>query len=110
MYPSDYGYATDFTKCTENLYGYYEEACKGNDWLYNSANQWLLTPYSEAPFGAFLISLYGYASPDYNGDGEVNDRDFRENHIGVRPALYLSPEAVIESGDGSQSNPYKLGA
>ena len=111
-YPSDYGYATDFNKCTQNLYKYNSSsssyACRTNDWMYpiitnsSSNNGWLLTPYSGSSGYAWDVVSSGYV---YHGS------DFVWSAYGVAPVLYLSSEQVIESGDGgdgSSSNPYQL--
>ena len=111
-YPSDYGYATDFNKCTQDLYNYDSSsssyACRSNDWMYpiitnsSSNNGWLLTPYSVGASLAWAVSSSGFLNY-YAGDGVYGA-------VGVAPVLYLSSEQVIESGgDGSISNPYKLG-
>ena len=103
MYPSDYGYATDFTKCSQNLYNYYSStnsyACVSNDWLYNSATQWLLTPDSSDASSAWYVDSYG---------------DVYRNSVStvkvVRPVLNLNSELVIESGSGTESDPYRISA
>ena len=104
MYPSDYGYATDFTKCSQNLYNYDSStdsyACRTNDWLYNSANQWLLTPYSSNSYSAWNV----YSS------SRVHYGSFVCNANGVRPVLYLNSELEIDSGIGTSTNPYRLSA
>ena len=113
-YPSDYGYATDFNKCSQNLLKYDNGtdsyACRSNDWMYpiitNSGNSigWLLTPIS----GYASYAWYVYSS------GYVNSYAFSTNvynAYGVAPVLYLSSKQVIEprdGGDGSISNPYQL--
>ena len=108
-YESDYGYATDFNKCTQNLYNYESSTnsygCKNNDWMYpiitnsGASNGWLLTPRSGSAYNAWAVFLSGCV--DSSGSTSYAD--------GVTPVLYLSSEQVIESGDGSNSNPYKLG-
>ena len=114
-YPSDYGYATDFNKCTQNLFNYNSSnnsyGCKNNDWMYpiitNSGASfgWLLTPFSGIASTAWDVYSSGYV---YDGDTGRYVYDAG----GVAPVLYLSSKQVIESGDGgdgSISNPYKLG-
>ena len=103
-YPSDYGYATDFNKCMENLYNYdYESStnsygCKNNDWMYPIISSgWLLTP----RYG--YISNAGYVYPSGNVSSYSTYVDY-----GVAPVLYLSSEQVIEPGYGTSSNPYQL--
>ena len=107
-YPSDYGYATDFNKCSQNLYNYDSStdsyACRTNDWMYpiitNSGKNgvWLLTPDSSDANDAFVV----YSA------GHVNYGTFVYNAFGVAPVLYLGSDQDIVSGDGSQSNPYQL--
>ena len=102
MYPSDYGYATDFTKCTNDPYNYDSStdsyACRTNDWLFNSAGQWLLTPNSSNASNAWIVGSSGF----------VNLGNYVSHASWVRPVLYLNSEATIESGDGSSSLPYRL--
>ena len=100
MYPSDYGYAADLSKCTQNLYNYNNSTCKSNDWLFNSTNQWTLTPYSSAADGVFLV----YSSSYVSNYGTVYLT------FGVRPVLYLASDLAMESGDGTSGSPYKLSA
>ena len=102
MYPSDYGYATDFSKCSKTMSDYSSSddpyACRTNDWLYNSAFQWSLTPNSSnANFAWYLHSA-----------GIVNAGNRVYVASGVRPVLYLNSVLAIESGDGSSSTPYRL--
>ena len=112
-YPSDYGYATDFNKCTQDLYNYESSTnsygCKNNDWMYpiitnsSSNDGWLLTPNSGYASIAWSVDSSGYVN-SYGAGRDVSRAG------GVAPVLYLSSEQVIESGgDGSISNPYKLG-
>ncbi len=105
-YPSDYGYATDLSKCSQTLYNYNSStdsyACRSNDWMYsifktNSYN-WLLTPLSGDAYNAFILSSAGYV----NGGGNV------AGDHGVAPVLYLGSDQDIVAGDGSQSKPYQL--
>ena len=101
-YPSDYGYATDLSKCSQTLYNY--DACRSNDWMHsilktNSLN-WLLTPYSGNADCAFGVYSAGFV----NNGGSVY------GVYGVAPVLYLGSNQDIVLGDGSQSNPYQLAA
>ena len=105
-YPSDYGYATDLSKCSQTLYNYNSStdsyACRSNDWMYsifktNSYN-WLLTPLSGDAYNAFILSSAGYVNCGGNVAGDH----------GVAPVLYLGSDQDIVAGDGSQSKPYQL--
>ena len=109
MYPSDYGYATsggastNREKCLEKeLYGWSSSSfsdCKNNDWIFNGAYQWTLTPYSRD--SRFVFSV--------NWTGNVYDRDAR-NSGGIRPSVYLTSNVNISGGDGTMNNPYTLKA
>ena len=100
-YPSDYGYATDLSKCSQTLYNYNNSTCKSNDWMYsivktNSSN-WLLAPDSSRARYAFAV----------DSAGSVFTTSVRYAYW-VAPVLYLGSDQDIVSGDGSQSNPYQL--
>ena len=107
-YPSDYGYATDLSKCSQKLYNYDSStdsyACRSNDWMYsiitNSGRnpEWLLTSISDTAGIAFYVTSTGFVS---HGNSVCNAR-------GVAPVLYLGSNQDIVAGDGSQSNPYQL--
>ena len=106
-YPSDYGYATDLSKCSQTLFNYNSGtdsyACRSNDWMYSIITNsgindgWLLTPYSGNAYMAFGVDSTGYV----NGYGVYTA-------FMVAPVLYLGSDQDIVSGDGSQSNPYQL--
>ncbi len=105
-YPSDYGYATDLSKCSQVLYNYASStdsyACRSNDWMYPilGTSNWgrLLTPVSDYADVAFDVNSMSY----------VNSGHRVCNAYGVAPVLYLGSDQDIVSGDGLQSNPYKL--
>ena len=106
-YPSDYGFATDLSKCSQTLFNYNSGtdsyACRSNDWMYSIITNsgindgWLLTPYSGYAYMAFGVDSTG----DVNGYGVYTA-------FMVAPVLYLGSDQDIVSGDGSQSNPYQL--
>ena len=100
-YPSDYGYAADLSQCSQTLYNYDNSTCKSNDWMFNSAVQWLLTPYSGGSYSVWYVRSSGYV---------VNLNLQAYNERGVRPVLYLGSELEIKAGDGSSSTPYQLSA
>ncbi len=107
-YPSDYGFATDLSKCSQTLSNYYSStdsyACRSNDWMYSifktNTFNWLLTPLSGIARNAFNVYSAGY----------VNKNTSVYGANGVAPVLYLGSDQDIVAGDGSQSNPYQLKA
>ena len=108
MYPSDYGYATsggsttDRATCLNKSIGSWSNSsvndCKNNDWLFRYY-QWTLSPSVSSSYASTVITVCkaGYVSA-YNAFS-AND---------VRPVVYLLPSVVIQSGDGSSSNPFIL--
>ena len=100
MYLSDYGYAADLSKCTKQLGSYNDSTCKSNDWLFNSASQWTLTPDSGCSYAAWSVT----------SAGNLNIYTASSTYIGARPVLSLASDLAIESGEGTLSNPYKLSA
>ncbi len=99
MYPSDYGYGTDLTKCSKDIYNYDTvSACKTNNWLLKSDFQWVITPNSSRAYLAWYV----------NSSGFINDNSVC-NTPGVRPVLYLNSELGIESGhEGTSTDPYRI--
>ena len=71
--------------------------CKNENWLFNSANQWNLSPDSSSVYGAFNVNL----------GGDVGVTGARSTY-GVRPALFLKSDVIILSGTGTSDNPYIL--
>ena len=98
MYPSDYGYASTGTACRSNLFKCDDANSKANNWLFNSAYQWTLSPTSGLANAVFIVDSGGIVSGYYAG-----------NPHGVRPALFLKSDVVIAGGTGeSIENAYTL--
>ena len=109
-YPSDYGYATDFNKCSTNLTSYNSStssyACRTNDWMYPIITDsgtnwgWTLTPHSGN--AAFVLIVYS--------DGSISsDYRYASKNNNVLPTLFLnSTETIVEGTTGTEDNPYKL--
>ena len=106
MYPSDYGYATsggtttDRNAClNKELYNWDSVSdCYNNDWIFNSAYQWTITP---------RASSYSSYVFDLGSAGYVTSNTARKTY-GVRPVVFLKSNIKIIDGDGSSSNPYIL--
>ena len=98
IYPSDYGYAADFSKCVDKAVGSYSDStCTGNNWLFNSNYQWTLTPTQTTKFHIYQIHSDG---------GTIRGTTYPNRS--VRPALYLDSSVLLETGAGTSSNPYKI--
>ena len=95
MYPSDYGYASTGTACRNNLNNCNDANSKANNWLFNSAGQWTLSPGSG--YATFVFNVYSIGHADISHAFSC---------YGVRPALFLKSDVVISGGEGTESNPY----
>ena len=110
-YPSDYGYAVDFNKCSNTLKYYDNSTCTSNNWMKsiitNSGKNtgWFLTPRNDISGSAWFVLSSGCAN--YNSSGFVYFA-YR-----VAPTLFLNSTETIygnnnDSSMGTESNPYKL--
>ena len=102
IYPSDYGYASTDTTCRGNLNSHdsnHNGYCKNENWLFNGAVEWTLSPFSGSAFeSVFNVFSDGYV---YGYGANIA--------LGVRPALFLKSDVVIAGGTGeSVENAYTL--
>lgn len=100
-YPSDYGYAADLGKCSQNLNNYNNSTCTSNNWMKAIVAPnygWLLTPRS----GIVSNVWYVYSS------GGVYYNSYVYNAYGVAPVLFLNSDANVKSGTGTSSDPYQI--
>ena len=103
LYASDYGYSTNLTKCSDNIYCYDSStdsyACRTNNWLFNGVFQWLITPLSSYSYGPWFIDSIGRVGRNIAG----------ESHTSVHPVLYLDTKLSMESGhSGTSIDPYRI--
>ena len=102
MYPSDYMYAGDLSKCSKDGFNWDTDQtnCRDTSWLRNtSTTQWTLTPNSSISFYVFYVSNSGF----------VNFDNYVADSYASRPILYLNSDVTITGGDGSSGNPFTLG-
>ena len=100
-YPSDYGYAADLGKCSQNLNNYNNSTCTSNNWMKAIVAPnygWLLTPRS----GIASNVWYVYSS------GGVYYNSYVYNAYGIAPVLFLNSDANVKSGTGTSSDPYQI--
>ena len=108
MYPSDYSYAADLSKCkdssgnslTINNYNSSVNSyqCRSNNYLYKGVYEWLITPHSGYSDNAWGVTSAGHVY----GSAHVSE------NWNARPVLFLSARQGVDTGDGTSSNPYKL--
>ena len=91
MYPSDYGYASTDTTCRNNLSFYANSvySCKNNNWMFKSATEWTLSPYTGGANYVFRV--------DSGGRVDTYSASLTR---GVRPALFLKSDVLITGGTG----------
>ena len=70
--------------------------CRTTNWIFNNAIQWTLSPYASNSYSVFNVDSIGGLNSN-----------FATHSFGVRPALYLSSDIVLE-GKGSQTEPFTL--
>ena len=108
LYPSDYGYATSGGSTTDRntclnkaVYNWQSDDdysdCYNNDWLYNSSNQWAITPHGGLSSNVFYLQRSGHL---YSIDAFYN--------FEIRPVVYLKSNIKIIGGNGTKNNPYTL--
>ena len=101
-YLSDYGYATDLSKCQKKLDSYNDTTCALNNWVKNVITNngtilWVLAPACSSNVTWYVgssgsIVTYGDPSGSHS----------------ITPVLYLNSKLTIKSGTGSSSTPYQL--
>ena len=102
-YPSDYGYAADLGSCTQNLNNYDDSTCTSTNWMksiFTSDANWLLTPVSMTSNWAWGVTSSGFV--DYS------NYNITSSAYGVALVLYLNPDTIITSGEGTKDKPYKI--
>ncbi len=109
MYLSDYGYATtggsqnDRTSCLEKvIYQWGYNDCQNNDWLLPSIADWTLSPVGDSE--AYDVFFVGNNLANEN----VSIVTSASGAFGVRPSIYLKPDVLVSSGNGSKDSPYIL--
>ena len=100
MYPSDYMYAGDLSKCSSDGYNWDGDTtnCRDTSWLRNTTiNQWTITPNAGNSSRVFGVLSTGAVNRGVSGSSAS------------RPVLFLKSNVQITGGDGRQNNPFTLG-
>ena len=116
-YVTDWAYASGENICETNMNeGYYAGAsspdeafanavCKNNNWMnygstYNDTT-WFMSPRANPNDASRVWFVYGAGAAEYGSAARSR---------AVAPSIYLKSNALIESGNGTSSNPYILKA
>ncbi len=110
IYASDYGYASTYGECHNNLrvgvtydkandkWDFSNGLCKTDNWLAKSSWYWTLSAYSGNSLNVFAVY----------GDGAVNNGNAYSSNS-VFPAVFLKSDILFISGTGEKGSPYCLG-
>ena len=100
MYASDYGYASSPDNWSTNLSDYANDTNRNNNWMFMGFNEWIISP---SPDGHIPNYSYFILS-------ERNISRIRVHYevYAIRPTFYLNSDVAYISGDGSQSNPFRI--
>lgn len=94
---SDYGYASK--ECTLNMTNLSDYAsCTSSNWLFNGTNEYTINVPADSTTEVYYITSTGAV-----------DKSLTYIPRNARVVLYLTTEAKVISGDGSESNPYIYG-
>ena len=115
MYPSDYAYATDLSKCAKAAgntwdsvtqtglsYGYDKTNCAETDWLYDSDYQWLISSDSSYSNSVYMVEGASIATTFWAVYGCTTSTFL------VQPVAVLKSNVAITGGTGTSGEPYKL--
>ena len=109
IYASDYGYASTYGECHNNLrVGVtYDKAtnkldlsnglCKTDNWLAKNSWYWTLSPCSGYSNYVFYVDVGGIVA-----------RYTASNSISIFPAVFLKSDILLASGTGEKGSPYIL--
>ena len=102
-YPSDYGYAANFSQCNQTLIKYNDSTCTSNNWmkviLSTTSNfEWLLTHYSDDTNDVWYVPSNGFVGYYVSA----------YKPFVVVPTLYLNSDISIVGGTGTSDNPYLI--
>ena len=116
-YATDWAYASSESDCETNMNAGYnatassdDEAfanmtCKKNNWMHHGTTTdiedptWFMSPYANPGSANLVWNMHGDGSV---GGGPVT------NPLSVFPTLYLKSNVLIDSGNGTSSDPYNL--
>ena len=101
-YATDYAYASGESICETNMQAQDSNnvyICKNDNWMFKNTLYWTISPSANAGTSRYVWYV--------RGDGFVNNRVAASGGA-VFPAIYLKSNILIESGNGSSSNPYIL--
>ena len=102
-YVTDYAYASSENDCNTKIDQSSTYKCKNNNWMHYGST------YSDSTWYLSPVAISDNASIVWNVVGVGNfDDDNAARQLYVFPTIYLKSNILIESGNGSTSDPYVL--
>jgi len=102
-YVTDYAYASSENDCNTKIDQSSTYKCKNNNWMHYGST------YSDSTWYLSPVAISDNASIVWNVVGVGNfDDDNAARQLYVFPTIYLKSNVIIESGNGSTSDPYVL--
>ena len=101
MYVSDYGYAASPVYWNTKLGSY--SSARSNNWMHMGLFEWMLTRVSEHSYG----DIYSFFLDD-NGALDFINPVYNTPGFAVRPTFYLNSDIKYISGNGTQTDPYRI--
>ena len=101
-YGTDWAYASSESVCETNMQTKDDSnvyICKNNNWMQRNTWAWYLSPVGNLSYAFNAWSVSG------GGGGGSNSA---ASSYAVAPSIYLKSNVLIESGNGTSSNPYTL--
>ena len=99
-YVTDWAYASSESDCNTKI-DRSTDKCKNNNWMHRSDSTWYLSPGARTAFANVVWFVIG--------DGLVSN-NYASFPLSTFPTIYLKSNILIESGNGTSSNPYILKA
>ncbi len=107
-YITDWAYASSESVCETNMQTKDDSnvyICKNNNWMQKDYTIWYLSPYINAYDGTGGLAFQIFVL--YNDNLLVSSAGAGAS-LSVFPTIYLKSNVLIESGNGTSSNPYIL--
>ena len=100
-YVTDWAYASSENDCNTKIDQSSTLKCKNNNWMFKNILYWTLSPYANSGGSRYVWLVYS---------GDLVPDNFAAGGGSVFPAIYLKSNVIIESGTGTNTDPYILKA
>lgn len=107
MYPSDFGYASNMTICSNDSLYYYlsDNRCADSNWIMDNNINWTMTGFTAAAYGSYVFQVDRYETGDYAGGVNMM---MAYTEKAVRPVVYLSKDVKMIGGTGKSGDEFRI--